>query len=72
MLTIEEIEARYAPDWVLIAEPAVDDQLEVFSGKVVFHSPDHDAIFRKATVLKLDRIAVRYFGEYPEHMALNL
>jgi hypothetical protein len=72
MLTIEEIEARYAPDWVLIAEPVVDNQLKVLSGRVVFHSPDHDEIYRKATEFKLDRIAVRYLGEYPEHMVLWL
>ncbi|MFI5454165.1 MAG: hypothetical protein ACHRXM_01820 [Isosphaerales bacterium] len=72
MLTMKEIEARYAPDWVLIAEPEVDDQLEVLRGKVVFHSPDHDAIYHKAIELKLNRIAVRYLGEYPEHMVLWL
>src|SRR5947209_7388552 len=72
MLTMEEIEARYAPDWVLIAEPQTDDQLRVLRGKVVFHSPDRDEIYRQAMRLKLDRIAVRYLGEYPEHMVLGL
>jgi hypothetical protein len=72
VLTLQEIEAQYAPDWVLIAEPEIDDQLEVVRGKVVFHSPDHDSIYQKATELKLDRIAVRYLGEYPEHMVLGL
>jgi hypothetical protein len=72
ILTLKEIEERYAPDWVLIAEPEIDDQLEVIRGKVVFHSPNHDAIYQMATELKLDQIAVRYLGEYPEHMVLGL
>jgi hypothetical protein len=72
VLTMEEIQARYEPDWVLIAEPEVDDQLEVLRGKVVFHSPGRDAVWHKAQELKLDRIAVRYLGEYPEHMVLGL
>ena len=38
MLTLKEIEERYAPDWVLIAEPEIDDQLKVIRGRVVFHS----------------------------------
>ena len=71
-LTIDEIEARYAPEWVLIAEPQTDDQLEVLGGKVVFHSPERNAISRKAQELKLDQSAVRYLGEYPEHMVLWL
>jgi len=72
MLTIEEIEARYAPDWVLIAEPQTDDEQRLLGGKVVFHNADGDEIYRKAIELKLNRIAVRYLGEYPEHMAINL
>jgi hypothetical protein len=62
VLTMKEIEERYAPDWVLIAEPEIDDKLEMVSGKVVFHSPDADEIYRKARELKLDQIAVRYRG----------
>jgi hypothetical protein len=63
---------RYAPDWVLIADPEIDDQLEVIRGQVVFHSPNHDATYQKAAELKLDQIAVRYLGEYPEHMVFGL
>jgi hypothetical protein len=71
-LTMEEIQARYAPDWVLIAEPQTDESLRVLGGKVVFHGSDADEIYRKAAELKLDRIAVRFLGEYPEHMVFWL
>jgi hypothetical protein len=72
VLTMDEIKAQDAPDWVLIAEPETDDHLEVLRGKVVFHSRNGDAIYHKAMELKLDRIAVRYLGEYPEPMVLGL
>ena len=72
MLTTEEIEARFAPDWVLIGEPQTDDEHHLLGGKVLHHSPDRDEIYRKATELHLDRIAVRYLGTWPEDMALVL
>ena len=72
MLTLKEIERRYAPNWVLIAEPEIDDQLEVIRGKVVFHSPVRGEVWDKARELKLDGAAVRYLGDYPEHMVLGI
>lgn len=72
VLTIEEIEARFAPDWVLVGEPQTDEDLNLRAGRVVFHSPDRDEIYRKAKELRLDRIAVRYLGTWPEDVALVL
>lgn len=42
-----EIEARYAPDWVLIGEPMTDESLQVLSGKVLFHGADHGEVCLK-------------------------
>jgi hypothetical protein len=72
MLTIDEIESRYAPEWVLIGEPQTDENLKVWGGKVLFHSPDRDEVFRKAGELRPGRFAVRFLGVWPESMALNL
>jgi hypothetical protein len=72
MLTIEEIEARFAPEWVLIADPVTDDGQHLLGGRVVFTSPDGDEIYRKATEPRLDRIAARFLGPLPEHVAFNL
>ena len=71
-LTMDEIEARYAPDLVLIAEPKTDEMQRVLGGKIVFHGPDGDECWHKARELNLDRVAVRFLGEYPEHMVLGL
>jgi hypothetical protein len=72
VLTVEEMEARYAPEWVLIGEPQLDDGQRLLRGKVLFHSPDPDEIWLKAREMRLDRIAVRYLGTWPEDMALVL
>ena len=72
VLTMEEIKARYAPDWVLIAEPQTDEMQRLLGGKVIFHSTDRAALWDKVGELKLDRVAVRFLGEYPEHMVFGL
>jgi hypothetical protein len=72
LLTMEEIETRYAPDWVLIGEPQTDEKLNVLGGKVLFHSPDRDEVYRKAQELRPGRFAVEYLGTWPEDMALVL
>src|SRR5947199_46777 len=36
ILTVEQIEARYAPEWVLIGEPQTDDADRLMAGKVLF------------------------------------
>jgi hypothetical protein len=66
ILTYDEIKARYAPDWVLIGDLVTDDKLEVVSGRVLFHSPDHDEVNCMAKELKPGRFAVECLGTYPE------
>jgi hypothetical protein len=72
MLTMEEIESRFAPELVLIGEPQTAEDLSVRAGKVLFHSPDRDEVYRKALELRPGRFAVRYLGTWPENMALVL
>ena len=72
VMTIEEIESRSSPDWVLIAEPQTDEMQRLKSGKVIFQSPVRGEVWDKAREIKLDRVAVRYLGEYPGHMVLGL
>jgi hypothetical protein len=72
VLTVEEIETRFAPEWVLIGEPQTDENLSLRAGRVLFHSPDRDEVYRKARELRPGRFAVRYLGTWPEDMALVL
>jgi hypothetical protein len=72
VLTLDEIKARYAPDWVVIADPEIDDRLQVVRGKVVCHGPDPDELLCKVRELKPDRMVIRDLGKNPEPMATNL
>ena len=71
-LTLEEIEARYAPDWVLIDEPKTDDLQQLLGGIVVECGPDRDDLYRKASELGLHHVAVRKLGPWLEEMVLLL
>ena len=62
VLTMGEIKARYAPGWVLIAEPEADDMQRLLRGKVGFRSSGSDVCWHEALELKLPRTAVRYLG----------
>jgi hypothetical protein len=72
VLTIEEMKARYAPDWVLIGEPVMDENQRLFSGRVLFHDPDRDAVYDKILEYPAGHYAFRFLGEMPEDMVLVL
>lgn len=72
LLTMDEIKARYAPDWVLIGEPQTDEFQQLLGGKVLFHSPDRDEVYRKAIELRPGYFAFRYLGEMPKDMVFIL
>ena len=72
VLTIAEIEARYPSEWILIVDPVTSDQRGVESGRVVFHSPDRDEMYRKAIEVQAPRIAFYYTGKIPEGTTIVL
>lgn len=72
ILTIDQIKARYAPDWVLIGEPQTDELQPVHAGKVLFHSPDRDEVYQRAIELRPAHFAFAYLGEWPQDMAFIL
>lgn len=43
-LSIQEIQARYDGEWVLIGDPEVDASLTVQRGQVLWHSKDRDMV----------------------------
>jgi len=72
VLTVDEIKSRYPSEWILLADPEVDDALRVLGGRVVSHSKDRDEVDRKAIQLRLKRSAFLYTGEIPEGTAVVL
>ena len=72
VLTFDEMKARYAPDWVLLGDPVLDEGQRILAGKVLFHSPDRDTVYDKVLEYPPGRYGFRCFAEYPEDMVLIL
>jgi hypothetical protein len=72
VLTITEIEAQFASEWVLVEDPQTNDALEVQSGKVLAHSKDRDEVYREAVRLRPQRFAMLYTGTLPKDTAIVL
>jgi len=72
MLTPAEIHERFPSEWILMADPELDEQLEVIRGRVVYHSKDRDEVYQRAIELKLNDCAFLYTGSIPEGTAVIL
>jgi len=72
VMTLAEIEDNYPSEWVLVADPKLDDELEVVRGRVVWHSKDRDEVYHKAVELRPKHSAFLYTGEIPEGTAVIL
>lgn len=70
--TIEEIEALFPSEWVLIGDPQIDESQRLLSGTVLFHSQQREEVDRKLLELRPARFAFRYLGKLPEDTALIL
>ena len=72
IMTIEQITARYFPEWVLIGDPTTDEFQSVRAGRVLFHSLDRAEVCRRAMDYPPGRYAPWYLGGFPDDMALVL
>lgn len=72
VLTVSEINARFADEWVLLEDPQTNEVSEVLAGKVLHHSKDRDEVYRKAIALRPARSAILYTGTMPEDTAIVL
>lgn len=70
VLTLAEINARFADQWVLVGDPITNDHLEVQSGVVLFQSHDREQVHRKAMELRPKRFAVVFTGQIPANEAV--
>lgn len=66
VLTRAEMEARFDGEWVLVADPEVDTNLEVLRGRVVSHGQDPEAVYQEAINQRVQHWASLYFGPIPE------
>jgi len=72
VLTLDQIEARFPSQWVLVADPDLTESLAVVKGKVLWHSPNRDEVYRKARELRPRHSAILYTGTLPDEAAVVL
>jgi hypothetical protein len=66
LLMIEEIEARYDGEWVLLVDRESTPLHEVKRGRLVCHSKEKDELHRVAMQLRPKRAAILFIGHGPE------
>ena len=71
-MTVQEMEARFDGEWILVGEPETTDALEVVKGVVLHHSKDRDEVYRRAVALRPKRSAILYTGRMPAGTAIVL
>ena len=71
-LTLAEIHSRFTSEWVLVGDPELDESLAVVRGKVLWHSPNRDDVYRKARELGPQHAAILYTGTLPDATAVVL
>jgi hypothetical protein len=64
-LTLDEIQSRFDSEWVLVADPELDEHLNVVRDTVVWHSKDREEVYQKAAELKPKHSAFLYTGRMP-------
>lgn len=62
VMKIEEIEASFPDEWILVIDPDIGPQLEVRSGVVAAHSKDRDEVDRRSLELRPRRSAIWFNG----------
>ena len=72
IMSIEEIEARFKSEWILLEDPETDENLKVRRGKVLCHSKDRDEVYRKAMELRPKHSAFLFTGKPRKGMVIVL
>lgn len=72
VMTMDEMTRRFNSEWVLVENPVTDEDLNVTSGTVLWHSPNRDEVYSKALEFRPKHSAVLYLGEIPEDLAIVL
>ena len=71
VLTRAEMEAQFDWEWVIVADPEVNKNLDVLSGRVIAHGTDCDAVYERAIEINPKHSVYLYFGKMPEHIWLS-
>jgi hypothetical protein len=69
---MEEIKNSYKSEWILIENPETDENLEIRSGIILWHSKDRDELYRKARELKPRHSVVVFTGSIQKESVIVL
>lgn len=64
VMTLEEIEAAYDGEWVVLADVESDPGPIFRRGRVVWHGKDHEEAWEKAQEIDAPQMAVLYAGHW--------
>ncbi len=62
VMTLEEIEAAYPDEWVLLSDLYPEDPTDLLGGRVLFHSERRDDVFERDKELRLPSAAILFMG----------
>jgi len=71
-LTMDEINKRFADEWVVIGSPTFDAHGHVTEGDVLLHDPDRMVIDRAASEDWPTELAVLFTGSVPDDKVVVL
>lgn len=71
-LSLADICDQFPGEWILVADPDLDDDFEVIRGRVMCHSKDRDEVDQVAVRARLKRAAFIYTGGTEEGTELAL
>ena len=66
VLSIDEMNARFPNEWILIGDPRTDPGPVLLGGAVLWHSPDRDEVYQKAFELRRESMGFHYTGIVPQ------
>ena len=72
IMTYAEIGRQFDAEWVLLEDPETGPDLNVATGRLLWHSKDRDEVYRKARQLRPEHSAILYVGRMPDDAAVVL
>jgi hypothetical protein len=72
IMTLQEMEAEFDSEWILVGDPQTNEALEVVKGTVLCHSKDRDEVYSAAVKLRPKRSAIVYTGKMPPDAVIVL
>ncbi len=72
ILSIDEIERTFRGEWVLLADPELDDHQRLLGGRLLFHDVDREAVNKRARKLHPARSALLFAGGPSRDIAFSL